>query len=253
MSEASSPASSEVIMRGDDEKILCISVVHMQVHQLGGTGIASRVPRSPPTIGAYSTPGPDWCVLRRSAPSGRVSTISERLAPLTRLERSLSGHRPHSGFRPASTSPRAEHRSRVVAVHANLSVGGQICRRPYNPDRLRFVRVAGHQWPLDEAELCHLVISYRLGTIARALAERTAALRSGWAAYGPRSASGCRWQSRLDRSAQRMARESRYRLATRQKRLLLAALGRGWVLMVRRGRRLWALILGMLVLWVLIL
>jgi len=50
-----------------------------------------------------------------------------------------------------------------------------------------------------------------------------------------------------------MARKSRYRLATCQKRILLAALGRGWVLMVRRCRRLWALILGMLVLWVLIL
>ena len=73
------------------------------------------------------------------------------------------------------------------------------------------------------------------------------------AAYGPRSASGCRWQPRLDRLAQRMARKSRYRLATCQKRILLAALGRGWVLMVRRCRRLWALILGMLVLWVLIL
>jgi hypothetical protein len=50
-----------------------------------------------------------------------------------------------------------------------------------------------------------------------------------------------------------MARKSRYRLATCQKRILLAALGRGWVLMVRRCRRLWALLLGMLVLWVLIL
>jgi hypothetical protein len=50
-----------------------------------------------------------------------------------------------------------------------------------------------------------------------------------------------------------MARKSRYRLATCQKRILLAALGRGWVLMVRRCRRLWALILGMQVLRVLIL
>jgi hypothetical protein len=60
-------------------------------------------------------------------------------------------------------------------------------------------------------------------------------------------------QPRLERSAQRMVRESRYRLAPCQERILLTALGRGWVLVVRRCRRLWVLILRVLVLRVLIL
>ena len=72
-----------------------------------------------PTIEAYSTPGPGWCMLRRSAPSGRVATISEPPTPLTRLERGHTAGTAHPSLRPRSTSPRAGHRSHVVSVHAN--------------------------------------------------------------------------------------------------------------------------------------
>jgi hypothetical protein len=50
-----------------------------------------------------------------------------------------------------------------------------------------------------------------------------------------------------------MVREPRYRLAPCQERILLTALGRGWVLVVRRCRRLWVLILRTLVLRMLVL
>jgi hypothetical protein len=84
------PAQPRARRGRDRASVLCICSCRRPVHRPSDGGIASRLPRLPPTIEAHLDTRPGRCVPRRSASPGRVS-IPQRRSQSRSAEGALRG------------------------------------------------------------------------------------------------------------------------------------------------------------------